>query len=117
LLSIALNCMGIGFIILLICGSLIRERNTIRKYLYPYVRADVITLEQWRSASSVRGRISEEWNALAQMDWRTYWRISSFYSVCAELAFKEKIHAHQHADPALDARIYYLRKRLVELTF
>jgi RsiW-degrading membrane proteinase PrsW (M82 family) len=117
LLSVALNLTGVGFIVLLICGALIRERSIIRKYLYPYVRADVLSLDQWRSACSIRGRILEEWRAVSQMDLRTYWRISAFYSTCAELAFKEKQRAQHGPNPNLDGRIFFLRKRLVELIF
>jgi protease PrsW len=117
ILSVGLNLAGVMFIILLLCGALIRESHSIKKYLYPYVHADVISLQQWRKAGSIRARLSDEWNALSQWDLRDYLRLSTFYSVCAELAFKEKQRVMMGPSSLLDSRIEYLRKRLVEITF
>lgn len=113
-LSVAVNLAGMLFVVFLLSGSLLRERNCIRRFLFHYVREGIISPAQWTTASSVRARISIEWEALRKWDIRGYRRLSNFYSLCAEISFKEKQRALNGPDPMLESRIFWLRQQLAE---
>ncbi len=97
--------IGIGIIIALAVGSLIRERQTILRYLRTYVDSGVLTETQLLAASSVKYRLFAEWDALTRFDIAKYRTIARMHTLCAELAFKEKQRQLWGSDPKIDAHI------------
>ncbi len=94
--------IGIGIIIMLAAGSLIRERQTIRKYLQPFIQQGLLTEQQWQAAASMRNRLAAEWDAIGSLDFKKYRTISRLHTLCAELAFKEKQVQLWGRDPRVD---------------
>jgi protease PrsW len=105
LLSLLFYGIGVILILMLSIGSLFRERQTIRRYLQPYVLAGVLNSQQWDAAGSLRARLSSEWEALGRLDFARYRRISRMHTVCAELAFKEKQRQLWGPDAGSDEKI------------
>jgi RsiW-degrading membrane proteinase PrsW (M82 family) len=107
---------GIGIILILAAGSLIRERRTIQKYLQPYVERGLLTPRQWKAAASISGRLLAEWDALKKIDFQKYRMISRMHTLCAELAFKEKQRQLWGKDPKVDRQIAELTLELRSLS-
>jgi RsiW-degrading membrane proteinase PrsW (M82 family) len=108
--------VGIGIIIMLAVGSLIRERETIRKYLQVYVDRGLLTSTQLRAAASMKLRLLAEWDALSSFDYRKYRMISRMHTYCAELAFKEKQLQLWGKDPKLDEQIARLTAEISRIS-
>jgi RsiW-degrading membrane proteinase PrsW (M82 family) len=105
LLSLLFYGIGVVLILMLSIGSLIRERQTIRRYLQPYVLAGVLRTEQWDAAGSLRARLLAEWKAISELDFKRYRKIGRVHTVCAELAFKEKQRQLWGPEPVNDKEI------------
>jgi RsiW-degrading membrane proteinase PrsW (M82 family) len=97
--------IGLGILAMLSIGSLIRERQTIHKYLHPYVEQGLLTPQQLQAAASVRNRLASEWDAIGTLDFNKYRKISRLHTLCAELAFKEKQKLLWGKDPKVDQQI------------
>jgi protease PrsW len=108
--------IGIGIILMLSIGSLVRERRTIRKYLQPYVEQGLLTLRQLQAASSVRDRLASEWDAIGGLDFKKYRTISRLHTLCAELAFKEKQQSLWGKDPKVDRQIAKLTLEIRQIS-
>jgi RsiW-degrading membrane proteinase PrsW (M82 family) len=108
LLSLLFYGIGVLLILMLSIGSLVRERQTIRRYLQPYVLAGVLSTRQWDAAGSLRARLASEWQAVGKMDFKLYRRIGRIHTVCAELAFKEKQRQLWGPEPGGDEEIAHL---------
>jgi RsiW-degrading membrane proteinase PrsW (M82 family) len=106
------NVLGGVFIVMLFVGSLMRERQSIKRFLYPYVQSGLITSLQWEIACSITGRLRSEWKALGSMDVHQYRKIAKFYSLCAELAFKERQWNLLGPDSMLESRLKLLRNEI-----
>jgi RsiW-degrading membrane proteinase PrsW (M82 family) len=107
--------VGIGIIIMLSAGSLIRERQTIRKYLQPYVQEGLLTKQQWQAAASMRNRLTAEWDALGSFNFTKYRTIARLHTLCAELAFKEKQRQLWGKDPKVEQQIAGLTLEISQL--
>ncbi|MGB7537992.1 MAG: PrsW family intramembrane metalloprotease [Anaerolineales bacterium] len=116
LLAVVLSYgVGIAIILMLAVGSLIRERQTIRKYLQPYVAGGLLTEQQWQAAASVRNRLAAEWDALGRFNFSKYRTIARLHTLSAELAFKEKQRQIWGKDPKVDEQIAGLTLEIRQL--
>jgi RsiW-degrading membrane proteinase PrsW (M82 family) len=111
--SIGTSLIGIVFVVLLLMSALLREKQSIRTFLYRDVQEGRLTAAQWKMATSIRNRWSAEWSLLKKMDVRGYRRISRFCSVCAELALKEKQRYLFGPNRSLDLHIQILQDALL----
>ncbi len=107
--------IGIGIIIMLSAGSLIRERQTIQKYLQPYIEQGLLTQQQWQAAASMRNRLAAEWDAIGSLNFKKYRRISRLHTLFAELAFKEKQQQIWGKDPKVDQQLAKLTLEIRQL--
>jgi RsiW-degrading membrane proteinase PrsW (M82 family) len=116
LISLLFYGIGVLLILMLAIGSLVRERQTIRKYLQPYVERGVLSTPQWEAAASVQKRLSLEWSAIGNLEFNKYRTISRLYTICAELAFKEKQQQLWGQDPRIDQQITKLTMEIQYLS-
>jgi RsiW-degrading membrane proteinase PrsW (M82 family) len=107
---------GVVIILMLAVGSLIRERQTIRKYLQPYVQRGILNAGQWEAAGSIRSRLFSEMDALVNLQFAKYRIISRLHTICAELAFKEKQQHVWGKDPKIDLQIAKLTSEMMSIT-
>jgi RsiW-degrading membrane proteinase PrsW (M82 family) len=107
--------IGIGIIIMLSVGSLIRERQTIQKYLQPYIARGLLSERQWRAAASVRNRLAAELTALGGFNFKKYRTVARLHTLCAELAFKEKQQHLWGKDPKVEQHIAELTMEIGQI--
>ncbi len=107
--------IGIGIILMLAVGSLIRERQTIRKYLQPFIQQGLLTEQQWQAAASMRNRLAAEWDAIGSLNFKKYRTISRLHTLCAELAFKEKQVQLWGRDPKVDQDMAKITLEITQL--
>jgi RsiW-degrading membrane proteinase PrsW (M82 family) len=107
--------IGIGIIVMLAAGSLIREGQTIQRYLQPYIEKGLLTSQQWQAAASMRNRLAAEWDAIASLNYKKYRMISRLHTLFAELAFKEKQQQLWGRDPKLDLHMAKLTLEIRQL--
>jgi RsiW-degrading membrane proteinase PrsW (M82 family) len=106
---------GSVVILMLAVGSLIRERQTIRKYLHPYVQRGILNPGQWEAAGSIRSRLFSELDALVNLQFEKYRIVSRMHTICAELAFKEKQQHMWGKDPKIDLQISKLTSEMIRI--
>lgn len=116
LVTILFYGVGVVLIIMMSIGSLIRERRTIYKYLQPYVERGIVQPHQLEAAGSMRTRLSSEWEALSNFDFKKYRTIGRMHTICAELAFKEKQQQLWGKDPKIDQQISKLTAEMQNLS-
>ncbi|MBN2085371.1 MAG: PrsW family intramembrane metalloprotease [Anaerolineales bacterium] len=107
--------IGLGIIIMLSIGSLIRERRTIQKFLQPYIGRGLLTEQQWQAAGSMRNRLAAELTALGGLDFKKYRMIARLHTLCAELAFKEKQQQLWGKDPKVEQHIARLTMEIRQI--
>jgi protease PrsW len=105
LATLLVDWMGWAVALGLVFWALFRERYWMRSYLEEEVTLGIISLEQYRTACSIR----------AQMSARTRGRaVRTFYTTCAELAQKKHQLATLGEERGNSARVAALRASLAQ---